>query len=111
LVRLTHEPEQAVWPVGQLNTHWLFEQSCPDAHLLLQAPQLLRSLVRFWQIPEQLVRPEGQVHLLLAQIMPPVHLVPQVPQLLGSLVVSTQEPEQAVCPVGQLNTQRLFEQS
>jgi hypothetical protein len=68
-------------------------------------------LVRFWQIPEQLVRPEGQAHLLEAQIMPPVHLVPQVPQLLGSLVVSTQEPEQAVCPVGQLKTHLLLEQS
>jgi hypothetical protein len=27
LVVSTQEPEQAVWPVGQLNTHLLFEQS------------------------------------------------------------------------------------
>jgi hypothetical protein len=76
-----------------------------------QTPQLLISEDRSRQIPEQLVRPEGQTHLLAEQIMPPVHLVPQFPQLLESLVVSTQEPEQAVCPVGQLKTHVPPEQS
>jgi hypothetical protein len=32
------------------------------------------------QMPEQLVKPEGQAHWLEMQIMPPVHLVSQEPQ-------------------------------
>jgi hypothetical protein len=76
-----HLPELQVWP---------------EAHLVLQAPQLLRSVSVSTQIPEQSVRPVGQVHLLAEQNLPPVHLVPQDPQLLASLVRLTQEPEQTV---------------
>ena len=53
------------------------EQTAP------QAPQLLRSLLVFTQVPLQQLMPFGQI-------------LPQTPQLLGSLFVFTQIPLQRI---------------
>jgi hypothetical protein len=73
--------------------------------------QLLKSLVKSRQEPEQLVSPAWHetTHALAEQTWPATHTIPQPLQLLKSLVVSRQVPEQLVSPVWQASAQLLPE--
>jgi hypothetical protein len=71
-------------PGHDMHTHIPFVHLQPEPEQTApQAPQLLRSLLVFTQLPLQQLVPDGQT-------------VPQAPQLLGSLLVSTQVPLQFV---------------
>jgi hypothetical protein len=105
VVQTAGEP-QAVWPAG----HWVLqpsgagvaEQIWPAAQTVVQLPQAVGSVFVFLQVPEQSVRPVGQLQALLVQVLPPVHATPQVPQLLLSDVRVAQTVPHSVWPVGQV---------
>jgi hypothetical protein len=65
-------------------------------HLLAQAPQLLKSVIRSTHVPEQFVIPVGHSQVPLLHTWPGEQAWPQVPQLLTSVCGSTHAPEQAV---------------
>jgi len=67
-------------------------------HTVPHAPQLLGSLARSRQTPEQLTVGDAQVaeHMPPEQICPDAHITPQPPQLLLSVAVARQVPEQLV---------------
>ncbi len=72
-----------------------------------QAPQLLLSVSRSRQTPEQFVVPDTQVtvHTPAEQTWPDEHARPQAPQFAVSLVRSRHTPEQFVVPDTQLTVQ------
>ena len=65
---------------------------------MAQRPQLLLSVVRSRQPPEQLVVPERHdtAHAPAEQSWPDGHTTPHAPQLLLSVFRSRQVPEQSV---------------
>ncbi len=76
-------------------------------HTVVQAPQCVGSVLRFEQLPEQLVRPEAQVttHAPAEHTCPEEHAVVQVPQWALSTCRSRQVPEQLVCVEGHTSVQ------
>ena len=52
-------PVQFVVPDTQVTVHAPAEHTWPDAHTTPQAPQLRRSVLRSWQVPEQSTCPAG----------------------------------------------------
>ncbi len=88
------------------------EQIVPAPQTRPQAPQLLLSLARSRQTPEQLVVPavHETVHALLEHTWPAGQARPQAPQLALSVVRSRQMPEQLVVPDAQETVQVPAEQ-
>jgi hypothetical protein len=59
--RLTQDPEQSVWPLGQDPSvlHLPEAQGWPEGQTLPQEPQLLASLLVLVQVPEHRTCPGG----------------------------------------------------
>jgi hypothetical protein len=76
----------------------LLLQIWPALQVFPHVPQLLGSLVKSWQVPEQFVAPG--VHVVAqvdeTQLLPVEQAFPHVPQLLGSCWRLTQPPPQLV---------------
>ena len=73
-------------------------QICPEAQARAQAPQLVRSISRSRQVPEQLVWPAAQVvtQAPAEHTWPAAQARPHTPQLLLSLPRVTHAPPQLV---------------
>lgn len=86
----THAPEHSDCPPA--HAHLLAVQVWPAGQLVLHAPQLAVSLVKFAQLLPHAVSPEPHVsaHLPAEHTEPEAHTVPHVPQLLPSDCTSTQ---------------------
>jgi hypothetical protein len=104
-------PAQVVWPAGQAH--------CPEMHVaptshwwllpgVVQAPQLLGSLLVLVQPPEQAISLIGQTHTPVVQVAPIGQRWLQAPQLALSVCSSTQvltpPAMQGVSPAGQPQT-------
>jgi hypothetical protein len=80
-------------------THVPPEQRCPEAHGMVQAPQLLMSVCSLTHVLLHKDHPNGQAHVPLWQVWPPVqttHVAPAVPHVesawLSHRLASLQQP-------------------
>jgi hypothetical protein len=104
VIRSTHAPAQALYPVLHANVHELPLQAGVAlatlvAHPFEHPPQFVALVAVFTHVPLQRVGlEEGHVHAELTQTSPPVHAYaePQPPQLFASLAKLTHAPLQSV---------------
>jgi hypothetical protein len=78
---------QRTWGLAQVAAQAPYEQTCPAAHALPQAPQFWLSIEGLMHWPWQVVNPDWQViwHLPAPlQTVPAGQTLPQLPQLVGS---------------------------
>jgi hypothetical protein len=102
VMRSTHVPSHAVWPLGHAAVHAPLTQDCPGLHAAPQAPQSFG----FVMVSAHSTPPfashgwKGQLaeQAPLTQYWPLGQALPQLPQFWASLTTVLQTPPQRACP-------------
>src|SRR5205823_5973314 len=92
--RLTHAPEQTVFPDGQ--TQFELKHTNPLPHTVEQPPQCAALEVKSTHVPPQSAVPFGHTQLPFEQVLPPVQVTPHPPQASESLERSKHSPPHLV---------------